>query len=82
LINPENCFISQEKGVAFFSAEGERENGGGDWYNATATKKKMDWVKFEPMPQAHLNQTSAIKMEGDNISPVLTAYNLLRLVAP
>jgi len=42
----------------------------------------MGWVKFEPMPQAHLNQTSAIKMEGDTNSPVLTAYNLLGLVDP
>jgi hypothetical protein len=37
----------------------------------------MGWVKFEPMPQAHLNQTSAIKMEDDIICPILTAYNRL-----
>jgi hypothetical protein len=42
----------------------------------------MGWVKFEAMPQAYLNQTSAIKMEVDTISPVLTAYTLLGLVDP
>jgi len=68
LINAENCFISYEKCVSIVSGKGEGEDGGGDWYNATVLKK-MGWVKFQRMPQAHLNQTSATKMEGDIISP-------------